>query len=383
MADLNYIDRDLEVKIVGQDATGNSLNFVSADVNGNLFVKDYSNGPVSPGTVASTSSLIGGQYNSTLPTLTNTQQSSIQVDSSGRLLVNASGSSVGIADESAFTYGTTVQQVVGGVYQDTSPTLTSGQQGAIRLTQNRAQHANLRNSSGTEITSSSNGNAGNQLIHVQTPDTTTASTALGVLNATVSIVIAGLSSVGFQLAAGTLIGTITPQSSLDGGTTWGQASFYNPSNSSVVNSITFSSSNTLQILSILPIGGSSNVRVIVTAYTSGTANSLLRASKVIGTAGAVISAAFGTVTNSSVSIPGNIATLLLSSNPNRKYAYISNVGGSTINIQFGSSAGLSTTVGLIIPSKTFYELKGDNLYTGSIFGYCAGNETVSITEGTP
>jgi len=52
--------------------------------------KDQSDGPVSPGTAASFSQLIGGVYNTALPTLTNGQQSAIQVDSSGRLLVTAS-----------------------------------------------------------------------------------------------------------------------------------------------------------------------------------------------------------------------------------------------------------------------------------------------------
>ena len=90
MADLTYINRTDEVKIAGQDSTGNNVNYVGADANGNMFVKDYSDGPVTPGTVAANSLLIGGQYNSTLPTLTNTQQSAVQVDSSGRLLVVSS-----------------------------------------------------------------------------------------------------------------------------------------------------------------------------------------------------------------------------------------------------------------------------------------------------
>src|ERR1700740_2241110 len=55
--------------------------------------------------------------------------------------------------------------------------------------------------SGTGITTSSNGVAANQLLHVQTPDTTSATTALGALNATVSIVLAGLTSCGFQILA--------------------------------------------------------------------------------------------------------------------------------------------------------------------------------------
>jgi hypothetical protein len=49
--------------------------------------KDQSDGPVAPGAVASFSQLMGGQYNSALPTLTNTQQSAIQLDSSGRIII--------------------------------------------------------------------------------------------------------------------------------------------------------------------------------------------------------------------------------------------------------------------------------------------------------
>jgi hypothetical protein len=52
--------------------------------------KDKSDGPVAPGTVADFSQLSGGQYNSTLPTLTNGQQAAMQLDSSGKLIVSAS-----------------------------------------------------------------------------------------------------------------------------------------------------------------------------------------------------------------------------------------------------------------------------------------------------
>lgn len=95
MADLPYIQEAQEVKITGQDSVGTTVNYVGADANGNLAVKDYADGPVSPGTVASVSNLIGGQYNTTLPTLTNTQQAAIQLDSSGRQIVTA-GSGVNL-----------------------------------------------------------------------------------------------------------------------------------------------------------------------------------------------------------------------------------------------------------------------------------------------
>jgi hypothetical protein len=51
---------------------------------------DSSDGPVTPGAAATFASLIAGQYNTILPVLTTGQQAAIQVDSSGRILVNTS-----------------------------------------------------------------------------------------------------------------------------------------------------------------------------------------------------------------------------------------------------------------------------------------------------
>lgn len=57
----------------------------------------------------------------------------------------------GVPDETGFVYGTSYFQPVGGAYEDTSPTLTAGQSGVARLTQNRGLHVNLRNSSGGQL----------------------------------------------------------------------------------------------------------------------------------------------------------------------------------------------------------------------------------------
>lgn len=77
----------------------------------------------------------------------------ISIDGTGRINTNAivTVEDLGEIDRSPFIYGTSYQQVIGGVYQDASPTLSAGQQGAVRLTQNRAFHTNLRYSDGTEI----------------------------------------------------------------------------------------------------------------------------------------------------------------------------------------------------------------------------------------
>lgn len=58
---------------------------------------------------------------------------------------------VGVADKTTFTYGTSFFEVSGGVFQDTSPTLTAGQSGASRLTAQRGLHVNLRSAAGVEV----------------------------------------------------------------------------------------------------------------------------------------------------------------------------------------------------------------------------------------
>ena len=71
-----------------KDIAGNAIGDQSLSASHWLQTVEPSNGPTAPGTAASFSSLIGGQYNVTLPTLTDTQQAAIQVDSSGRLWSN-------------------------------------------------------------------------------------------------------------------------------------------------------------------------------------------------------------------------------------------------------------------------------------------------------
>lgn len=134
--------------------------------------------------------------------------------------------------------------------------------------------------------------------------------ALGALNATVSVTHPGLGSVGFQLAAGTLIGTIIPEVSFDGGTTWNATFFDIPNTGNIVTSFVFGSSNTATAATIAGVGGAGQTRVRVSAYTSGTANITVRASDISdpsllnsGAAGAalppIIGQVGGSVTTSS------------------------------------------------------------------------------------
>lgn len=81
------IDASGRVVVKLNDGAGNSITSQTNGAQQALDVISQSNGPVTPGTVAAFSDLIGGQYNTVLPTLTNGQQAAIQVDSHGRLLV--------------------------------------------------------------------------------------------------------------------------------------------------------------------------------------------------------------------------------------------------------------------------------------------------------
>jgi hypothetical protein len=104
----------------------------------------------------------------------------------------------------------------------------------------------------------------------------TATGALGALNAAVQVNTAGLGTAGFQLAAGTLVGTILPEVSFDGGTTW-NATYFDTAASGKVSTIVFGSSNTATAATIVGVGGSGLSRIRVSAFTSGTANITVRA----------------------------------------------------------------------------------------------------------
>ena len=72
---------------LGQKLMAASLPVVIASDQSTLIVRDQADGPVTPGAAASFSQLMGGQFNTALPTLTNAQQAAIQVDANGRLII--------------------------------------------------------------------------------------------------------------------------------------------------------------------------------------------------------------------------------------------------------------------------------------------------------
>lgn len=118
--------------------------------------------------------------------------------------------------------------------------------------------------------------ASDQTLNTVTGNTTATGT-LGSLNAAVTVALVGQQSVGFQLAAGTLRGTIVPECSVDNGITWVQTFFDNPTTGAKTASEVFSSNNGAITRGICGVGGATHVRVRVSAYTSGTAGGTLTA----------------------------------------------------------------------------------------------------------
>jgi|ERR1035437_1561210 hypothetical protein len=73
-----------------KDASGSAVTTQANGAQQSLDTRDQADGPVAPGTAANFSTLMGGQHNTVLPTLTNGQQAALQVDASGRLLISNS-----------------------------------------------------------------------------------------------------------------------------------------------------------------------------------------------------------------------------------------------------------------------------------------------------
>lgn len=110
MADLSYIDATQEVKIVGQDSTGNRANFVGADANGNMQTKDFADGTTGSA-VPTTAIQIGGTDGTNLRAVT--------TDASGNQKI------VGTVASAASDSGNPVK--TGAVFNSTLPTVTTGQ----------------------------------------------------------------------------------------------------------------------------------------------------------------------------------------------------------------------------------------------------------------
>jgi len=97
---------------------------------------------------------------------------------------------------------------------------------------------------------------------------------LGAANATVNIILAGRYGCGFHLAAGTLAATLTPETSIDNGTTWVATKFIDVTGTQS-SSLILTNPNSATEIGISVMGGVQQVRVRVSAYTSGTAQGFI------------------------------------------------------------------------------------------------------------
>jgi hypothetical protein len=180
------------------------------------------------------------------------------------------------------------------------------QQGSPPWTVSQATASNLN---ATVVGLGTAGSPSGGILSTQVPDTTNSGT-LNALNATASIALNGSQGVGMQLAAGTLQGTIVPEISYDGGTTWVASFFVDPTTSNVVSSIVFGSNNAATARTIVAPAGASNARVRVSIFTSGTANCNVRATSIVEPPVLSSGAAGATAPPSIVQIGGNDGTNL-------------------------------------------------------------------------
>ena len=238
-----------------------------------------------PGTAPSKTGVVGGIFNSSAPTPSTGQTLPLQLDSSGNLKVNiqagAGSGGTALADTAAFTQGTTSLTPIGGEFTSSPTTLTSGQAGVARLTSDRMLMDDLEKIGGAAFAQGQRTLANSVSIvpasDYSSPDTVGSSTALNAGNAAASVATNAQQGSGMFLAAGTLAGTVVPEVSYDGGTTWATSSFYDPNARTFSQSLVLTNPNAATSLTVLVPGGATNARARVSSYTSGTATATMRA----------------------------------------------------------------------------------------------------------
>lgn len=250
----------------------------------------------------------------------------------------ASTISVGVVDESTFTYGTSTFLAGGGVYNTSIVALTSGQQGAFSVTAQRDLRVNLRTSAGVEL-----GNSLTNKIFVQPTDGTNSQGFTAASEAKVDLT----SSAAFGSATG---GTAATSSDLVGGIYSGSAP-------------------------TLTSGEQASLQLDV--------NANLKTSDINSAALlALTKSATGTVTAVTVSTSTGS---LLASNTARKGWSVYNIYNKIIYVTTGATSSLAAFTFAVIPNQ-FYESKEGLIYTGalSVIGATGitGSSLAMVTEYT-
>lgn len=191
------------------------------------------------------------------PSYTNGQTSPLSLDTTGALRVNVTaggGSNASVSTINAATPGSAT--FVGGAVATSAPTYTNGNMSALSLT--TAGALRVDGSAVTQpITMGANTNG-----------------TLGALNATVTAPCSGVVSIGFQIGNG-LTGTVKGQFSFDN-VTWIDTYLFANNPGYNIALLILSGTGTWGQISLPP--GANFVRIIVSAYTSGSASTLISTS---------------------------------------------------------------------------------------------------------
>jgi hypothetical protein len=193
------------------------------------------------------------------PSFTEGNQVALSVDLAGALRTAGGSGVTGTKSNNGGVPGATNLGVLGAVSTAAAPTYTEGNQVALSTDNAGALRVAGTFSAGAAA------------------DTVGTGVALNGLNVTASVVMAGQDGVGMFLAAGTLAGTITPEISFDGGTTWVATLFYDPATQTTAATIVVTNPNAATTRTVMTGGGTSHARVRVSTFTSGTATATLRA----------------------------------------------------------------------------------------------------------
>lgn len=210
-------------------------------------------------------------------------------------------------------------------------------------------------------------------------DTVGTPVALNALNVAAQVALAGQRGAGFFLAAGTLIGTIVPELSFDGGTTWVATFFVDGDGTNLVlpQTIVFAANNTVTQKAILLHGGATHARVRVSLFTSGTATCTLRATQLdsppkintgvdstnilrpvlVDTSGRLIIAPAGTGVTNGFSY-GEITTTAVTNVPLRKTTYTEQTTNAQRSVSSASANDTSAGTGARTIKITYYDQTG-------------------------
>jgi hypothetical protein len=138
-----------------------AANFNVTVGNASLPVSQSGTWTVQPGNTANTTPWLMTVNNASIPVTESGTWSMRLQDGSGTAITSTSsaldvniksgGAGFSVVDAATWTTASSAFVPSGGVFNDSATALTSGQQGTVRLTNNRAEHVNLRSATGTQL----------------------------------------------------------------------------------------------------------------------------------------------------------------------------------------------------------------------------------------